>query len=724
MSTHSVLVKACSLVLAFPWALAAAQADSTQKAKPSVDRYGDPLPAHALMRIGTTRLRPNVDNGGRIEAMAFTKDGKRLVTMNDYTGGKVWDTVTGKKILAFGVKPASLGGTRYALSTDGSRAAIVESEKVCRFYDTANGKEIGSAVGEWGSLNDLRFSPDNKLLGVLLYSEHAVAVWDVASCSRLWQMSVPLGISSGAFAFTPDGKIIVGARRPGSKPAADVNEPPLPLLFYDAAQGPKSEYASPLTIVFPPGPMFAPDGKEFTFSSDGKLLAARESSRQFMLWDFTTRKLLHEPKIDHDDQMGVFCLCFSPDGKGIFTGSRKGVRLWDVVTGKMKREFAGHHTVDSDTAILALALSPDSKRVAASCGDDGLRVWDVDSGKEQLDFEGHRMRNVQARFGSDDKTIVSICGFNPTPGRTADERTYRIWDATTGKPLTRVALSRKQFLPFCLSGDANVLFVIDDGKITKKSLLDGKVEEVRGLPANYARYQCSFDGRYLAGHTDDYWDPKNNELLARNTLGAVDTTTGKEVLHFEGGKGEMFRCRFTEDGLYLAVRSFCYDPDTNMGRGSSMLKQSFLRIWDMQTGRKTSERNLLEQNWNGDFRWPGGDSLSPDRALALTRGKEFVELRNVTSNAKLAQFQADGWDCESWTFSRDGNFIAIGDEKGQILLWSVSARKPLGTLEGHDAGVASVQFSPDEKKRLSGSDATTILLWDIAQWTAPATTHK
>src|SRR5580698_343647 len=114
---------ACSLVLAFPWTPAALLADPIQKAETSVDQHGDPLPVHALMRIGTTRLRPNVDNGGAVEEMAFTKDGKRLVTMNDYTGGKVWDAVTGQRLLAFG-KPASQAGVKFALSADGSRAAI------------------------------------------------------------------------------------------------------------------------------------------------------------------------------------------------------------------------------------------------------------------------------------------------------------------------------------------------------------------------------------------------------------------------------------------------------------------------------------------------------------------------------------------------------------------------------------------------------------------------
>jgi WD40 repeat protein len=708
VSAQTAFIAACSVALAFPWTVAAAPPDINRKPELRVDQYGDPLPAHALLRIGTTRLRPNVDNGGAVEEMAFTKDGKRLVTMNDYTGGKVWDAVTGKELLAFG-KPASQAGVKFALSADGSRAAIVESEKLCRFYETATGKEIGQAAVNWDHLDDLRFSPNNKLLGALNGSPPFVGVWDVASGSKLWQMSVLSGFLSGAFAFTPDEKIVVSVPRL-FKPTAKGQEDDLPLMFYDAAQGPKRKYASRIKIpIRGTTPM---DGKVLALSPDGKLLASRDSSVQFLLWDVTSGKLLREPKADSDI---VFRLCFSPDGKWIVTGSGGGrVRLWNVVTGKMKRELAG-----AEMTIHSLAVSPDSKRVAASCSDDTLHVWDVDSGKELFDFAGHRMRNVQARFGSDGKTIVSICGFNPTADRTTDERTYRIWDATGGKPLKQVKLSCEEPLPFCLSGDANVLFVIDAGKIAKTNLSTGKSEEIRGLPATYARYQCSRDGRYLAGQTEDWWNKDETDLVG-NTLRVVDTTTAKQVLALEGKKGEAFHCRFTAEGSYLSVHSFCYEK---VGYGSCDLKQSFLRIWDMQTGRKTPPGNLLERKWNDDSRFPGGDAFSPDRTLALTRGKEFVELSDLATNATLAQFKAN-WECESWAFSRDGMVIAVGDEKGRILLWSVPARKPLATLEGHEAAVTSVQFSPDGDKLLSGSDDTTIVLWNIAQWTAPAATPK
>ena len=50
---------------------------------------------------------------------------------------------------------------------------------------------------------------------------------------------------------------------------------------------------------------------------------------------------------------------------------------------------------------------------------------------------------------------------------------------------------------------------------------------------------------------------------------------------------------------------------------------------------------------------------------------------------------------------------------GTILLWDVSSREEIATLEGHTAGVSSVVFLPDGATLASGSDDGTILLWDF-----------
>jgi WD40 repeat protein len=688
------------MALAFALSLIVVQPGAAQKAG-LLDRHGDPLPEYALLRIGTTRLRPNVHGSGYLGAMAFTRDGKRLVTVNDFSGAQVWDAATGRRLLAFG-KPATLGPKVYALSADGSRAAVIESEKVCRFYDTASGKEMAAASGKWNGIDELRFSPNGKLLCVA-NAAAGLAVWAVASGSKLWHLPIPKNSRYGAFAFASDDQVAV-VFRPGSVPPPDPKEERrLPPLVYSAAKGLKSQRRFPVEIA---------SADSLAFSPDGKTLAAREWSKEFILWDCTTGKLLHEPETDDDR---VWCLCYSPDSRWIVTGSNHGrVRLWDVTTGKLQRKLLGH-----DVCIHSLAWSPDSKRVAASCEDGSVRVWDIASGKEAFDFEGHRMRNVQARFSRDGKQIISICGFNSNPNRSAEERTFRFWDSTTGKAFGQVALDRKEFLPFCLSGDGRVLFVIDEGKITKRNLVTGRVDTVLGLPADYYVYRGSADGRYLAANTADYWDKEERDL-GRNFIRVVDTTTGKRVLALDGKKGEYFVCDFTPDGHFLAVNTFRNELVDSAPRPSFDLKESYLTLWELGTDRKIRRPSLLPKKWGANAPWPSRDKLSPGLHLALTRGKDGVELRELATNGKVSEPSAGSWQPESWAFSGDGRFIAVGNEKGQILLWSVFPPKNLVTLSGHAAAVTSLRFSPDARRLVSGSDDTTILSWDVSRWTAVA----
>ena len=60
-------------------------------AEPKRDRYGDPLPEGAVMRLGSLRLR----NEAPILTAAFTPDGKTLAAC-DANSISFWDAATGK----------------------------------------------------------------------------------------------------------------------------------------------------------------------------------------------------------------------------------------------------------------------------------------------------------------------------------------------------------------------------------------------------------------------------------------------------------------------------------------------------------------------------------------------------------------------------------------------------------------------------------------------------
>ncbi len=66
----------------------------------------------------------------------------------------------------------------------------------------------------------------------------------------------------------------------------------------------------------------------------------------------------------------------------------------------------------------------------------------------------------------------------------------------------------------------------------------------------------------------------------------------------------------------------------------------------------------------------------------------------------------------SIAMSRDG-LIAIGTEKGEILIWKSSTRQLLKIFMGHEGQVSSVSFSSDGMYLASGSSDKTIAIWDM-----------
>src|SRR5437588_3227871 len=95
-----------------------------------------------------------------------------------------------------------------------------------------------------------------------------------------------------------------------------------------------------------------------------------------MLLLFVAVTLAAPVKVEgHTDN--VYSLCFSPDGKLLASASGDGTaRLWDVATGKQKRELKGH-----DGNVYAVAFTPDGKGILTAGGDKLLMLWGVEDGK-------------------------------------------------------------------------------------------------------------------------------------------------------------------------------------------------------------------------------------------------------------------------------------------------------------------------------------------------------
>lgn len=65
-------------------------------------------------------------------------------------------------------------------------------------------------------------------------------------------------------------------------------------------------------------------------------------------------------------------------------------------------------------------------------------------------------------------------------------------------------------------------------------------------------------------------------------------------------------------------------------------------------------------------------------------------------------------------FSPDGRLALSGSDDKSIKVWQVPSGKEIRTLTGHKDGVTAVRFLPDGKRALSGSSDGILILWDLS----------
>ena len=95
--------------------------------------------------------------------------------------------------------------------------------------------------------------------------------------------------------------------------------------------------------------------------------------------------------------------------------------------------------------------------------------------------------------------------------------------------------------------------------------------------------------------------------------------------------------------------------------------------------------------------------------------KEVTNALQELLNRKSERNRLEGHDSYVYSvnFSPDGKTLVSGSDDKTIKLWDVETGQEIRTLKGHDSDVWSVNFSPDGKTLVSGSRDNTIKLWDV-----------
>jgi RNA polymerase sigma factor (sigma-70 family) len=647
------------------------------KDEPRRDRYGDPLPKGAVVRLGTLRFRAP----GEIDTLALSPDGKTVAVATN-SGLFLLDTSSGKKIKSLAKSVFQMvRENRIAFSPDGKRLAArglvavgdkskglvrvwevagdqpprdYEAEKAVRVGWSAEGEPLAVCL-EAGALRlrelksgkSLRldckdlirpelyeyvvcaFTAEGRTLAAAEENRRVVHVWDTATGQKRHVLR-PKGDTLYSLDVSPDGTKLVSCARNA-------------VQLWDLAKG-EAFYTVEAKDKY----------RSCRFSADGKLVALKRAWDTICYWDAATGREVGQT---HEKYDFAESFTFSADGKTLATAERHSaaIHLFDVATGKQKPEPVGHRYRPH-----GVAFAPDGRRVATAGALDGtIHVWDLVTGESLVRIERPLRWVRDIALSPDGRSLYSTW---------TDENLW-VCDAATGER-------------------RHVLKLDDpDRPDTRQSALS---------------MHLSADGHTLVAFSS-YYATKNNGVSYQDSLiTGWDTATRKQLFRRRRPGTEIWNF-LTDDARVMAA------PHLATGEfAKEVVGAGPMRLVDVATG----EPLLTFPALNGQT-WPKG--FSPDgRLLAVSQSEGQRNTLHLWETATAVEILAlpVAYNYRP-AFSPDGRLLALATLGQEILVWDLARGCELRRFKGFDSWVTWLAFSPDGGKLISGLEDSTLLVWDM-----------
>jgi WD40 repeat protein/serine/threonine protein kinase len=583
-------------------------------------------------------LRSVLPHEGPVYAVAFSPDGRTLLTGCTGETARLWDTATGKLLAASPPNSMPVTGARF--SPDGRTVLMRRQSSGAALWLTGEGsRRIEFVEPDSGHATAVAFSPDGRR--VLTVGRDQVArLWEAATGKLLGTpFRHPAAIV--ALAFSPDGRSVFVGGDDGTVRRRDMVD--------GTPVGPPLTHQGAIT--------------DLAISPDGRAVLTGSKDHTARLWDLATGEPLGPP-FRHKDK--VYAVAFGPDGRTVLTGSKdRTARLWDTDTGKPLGPPLPHPGVVHD-----VAFGPDGRAVLTGGDDGSARLWDVARPEAAERELGHDGPVTCVAFAPDGNTLLigsadgEVCRMDGAGGAVLGTLRH-------GGALGAIAFSPDGATVLLGShGRAALLVGADSGQALGPPLLHH--ERVYGVT-------FSPNGRTALTGGED--------RVAR----LWDAATGRPLGTFGPHGGAVLAVAFSPDGHTIVTGSWdgtvrfwetaAFQPSgEGLHHGGAVTAVAF-----SPDGRTllTASRDSTAQLWDVGTRRPLGQPLvhdqpvrcaafSPDGRTVLTGGEDqTARWWDAATGLPLGPPLRQPALVHAVAFAPDGRRVVLASNRGAGRLWEV-----------------------------------------------------
>lgn len=608
-----------------------------------------------------------------VTAIAFSPDGKYIVTGSEDKTLRLWDAINERNI------GKSWTGhndwvNSVAFSPDGKYVVSGSEDKTLRLWDATNGQVIGKPwqEQEYG-VSSVVFSPDGKHV-VSGSNDNNLQLWDVKSGMPIGKPWEGHEHAITAIALSPDGKYVVSAGLDATvrlwdvESAHEIEEPWIHgYRVFDVA--------------------FSPDGKH-VISSD---------FADMQLWDLSGQKI-GEPWSGHKgdlllDRGGITGVKFSSDGKHVISSggdSDNTIRYWNIwdelnetiTPGKA----VGEPWYGNENGVSSIAFSPDDKYVASAGRDHTVRLWNMAKTGQTL---------IDSWQNLEEKKIIEYLSFSTDNRQVlSGGDNLQIFDVITGKLLDKRWHKYEGYgIVLALSPSGKQLLADDKGNVFLWNAEVGKTIGTSwkaSMSDGFPVAAFSPDGQYVISNSED------NVLWLRNA-------TNGQVIGKPWGdhKDKISEVLFSPDGQYVVSRS----------------GEKTVQLWDVKTGQphgrawRDSDANTTINKLV--FSSDGKRILASTTRFGFVSGNDLQLLDSKTGQAIGEPWRGHEDGITVLAFSPDGKRAVSGSLDKTLRLWNTEKGQSIGEpWRGHESSIDAVAFSPNGQYVVSYSADGVFKLWD------------